>query len=634
MIKIQLFFNRFFALVITLIVMTSVVGLPGNEALAQPNKNRNFSNLSIVSQIAGQCETAKQETLQKLKSPLRPNPKTELSRHINLFRAAIRKALKREQAIHWEKEFMLDQLQQTLRQEENDLELVDRILDMINGNESEFKRASFVRWKQALEKYRPLLWLQNQQLLLDEVETVFDSLPEWIESYLESPDADNTDAVSEVLEYLSEFRTTDELIASIRQLIVCPNLKVRVGSDVMTPLFLQDNDEPVTVNDNILGTWVRGSGQWVGKSRASFVPSYDSAIIRVTLQGQLSTTTVGANGPVRVHSRNTAEITTIKDIIVSSDSIRTTRASTDARQASQITHVDYTRPGPMVQIFAPSQIQSRKPASDAESERLTKLRFNARVDKAVDENVKSFSENFSQMLGGWSGEKGLQVQFDRMATTYRELVTEATVGNGTQLTTMTRPPAMTTRAGVFLQLHESLADNVGACELSGKTLVEEQVMAKLRQQFPQWFDDRETGESGNEPSLTISFSNRPIRVTFADNVIKVVVETTAIERNGNSYPGMVIELSFRLEPMDGGFQLVAAAPPEVLPIGFDRKDGQLTVRETTIRAIVMKKLGRLTAEPMEWKELEIEGKNAAIMFKPVCFSAKDGWLSIGLDVME
>ena len=628
------FQNRFLGHVVTYFVTTVFIVSFGNPAFTQVGNIRNLSRASQIRQISSLCESTKGEIIQELQSPLQPNPKTEVSRQINLFRAAVRKAFKREQVDQWEEQLLLDRLQETLRQDETDLELVDAILDILNTDTTAFKRQSFVQLKKTLEKNRPLLWRQNQQLYLDEVEAVFDSLPGLVETYLKSPDAAHADAVSEVLEYLTETRKADELIALVRQIAVRPNFKVLVHSEVVAPLFLKEIEEPVTVNDNILGTRVRGSGQLTGKLSSSFVPSRDSAIIRVTLEGQLNTKTVGANGPVRVHSDNAADVKTVKDIMISNDSIKTTRSSTNAKQSSHITHVDYTRPGPLVQMIAPGQIQNRKPASDTESERLTKMRFNARVDTAVDESVKPFAESFKNMVSGPGMDNELGFQIGRVATTNRELQLEAVVGNKWQLTTRTRPPVIRTGAGLFLQLHESLADNAGACELSGKTLVEEQVMAELQERFPRLFANREAGETSDEPSLTVSFSNHPIRVNFTDNTVKLTVETTAIQRGGNVYPGMTMDFQFRMEPIDGGFQWVAAEPPEVLPLGFEPENDRLTAGETTIRAILKKKLARITETPMVWKESQMETEFGTKTLKPVHLSAKGGWLSIGLDVVE
>ena len=632
--KTQLFQNRFLAHLVTTLVMSAVVVSLGSFAIAQVGANSTRTNTSTMHEFTLLCKSTKSKTVAELKSPLRPNPKAELSRQINQFRAAVRKVFKREQVEKWEERLMLDQLHQTLRQEEIDLKLVDMVLDILNGNEPELKRQTFVLLKNSLESNRPLFWRQNQQLYIDEVEAAFDSLPELVADYLKTPDADHAEAISEILEYLIEMPKTANLIAMTRQMVVRPNLKVLANSDMITPFFLREIEEKVPVNDNILGTLVQGSGQLVGKTSASFVPSRDSAIIRVTFEGKLPTKTVGANGPVRVHSNNAATVTTVKDIVLTDQSIKTTRATTEVQHSSQITHVDYTWPGPVVRMMASNQIQNRKPASDAESKRLMKLRFNQRVDEEVDESMKSFTDYLNTTAKEWGGGKGLSVQIDRMATTYHQLMLKAVVGKKHQLTTLTEAPTVKTNAELLVQLHESLVHNVCADELSGKTLEEEQVIARLQERFPKLFENHEADETSEEPSLTISFSHQPVRMSFADNTIKLTVETTAIERGGNAYPGMTIEFQFRIEPIPGGFQLVAVEPPEVLPIGFNREEDQLSARETTIRVIIMKKLTRLTEKPIEWKEIAFEAKNGSMTLKPVHFSAANGWLSVGLNAAE
>jgi len=630
----QLFKKLFLGHAAALFVMTALIVSQETPVIAQWHDDFSVTDASRMHEIIALCESVKHATVAEIKTPLRPNPKTEVSRQVNQFRAALRKMFKREQVALWEERLMIDPLRETLRQAETDLELVDAILLILNGDEPELKRPSFAVFKKSLEKNRPLFRRQNRQSHTGEVESVFDSLPGRIASYLETPDATHAEAVSEALEYLSEMRQAEELVAMIRQMVMRPNLKVRVRSDVIAPVFLREIDEPVPVNDMILGTWVRGSGHLAGKTSVALVPSREAAVFHVTLQGMLNTTTVGTNGPVRVHTNNTATVTTTKEIQITKNSLALKPASTNVRQSSHITHVDYSRPGPLVRMIAPGQIQDRKPASDAESERLMRGRFNTRMDEAVKESLAWLRDALTQTAADRARNNVLQWNLERVETTQDALLLEAVVEGKGRLTTMSQAPDITSNAGLFVQLHESLANNAGACELSGKTLIEEQVMTELKKLFPRLSEHREDDNDGNEPMLTVSFSERPINVCFADNVIRAVVETTAIERGGNTYPGMEIELQFRIESIDGGFQFVAAEPPEALPLGFDREEDQLSMSEITIRAIMMKKLARLTGEPIEWKESVIEGKNGTMTFKPVYLSAENGWLSVGLNVIE
>ena len=606
----------------------------GNQTFAQEKGSAYQNKVAFLHQIKLSCETTKHAMVGEIMQPQRQNPQMELLRQINLFRAGIRKAFPLEKVQGWETLLMIGNLQQALRQDETDLELVDATYVVLCGDTPELQQSSFVLLKNSLETYRPQLWRQNQKMHIDKVETLLNSLPEQIERYLESPDAANAHVVSEALRWMQESSKTEELTTLIRTLLIQPNLHARVRSEMLAPLFLRNINEPVDVNENILGTRVRGSGQITGKSSAAFVPNKDSASIRVSLQGTLNTTTVGTNGPVRVYSNNTTAVTTVKDIVVTKKNITTKPASTHAKQSSQIGNIDYLRRGPLVQIVASNQIRERKPASDAESERLTRLRFNKRVDTTVNDEVEQFAENFMKIVDGRGGGKALRLDFRQMVTTENELFVEAIVGNRYQLSTLTEPPAMTMEAGLFLQLHESLADNAGACELSGKTLVEEQVFAELKERFPKKFENRDANDTENEPSLAMTFSDRPVKMTFSDNIIKATIETTAIERGGNTYPGMVIEFQFRIEAMDGGYRLVVAEPPEALPLGFNPETDRLSNRETIIRAIIMRKLERITEKPIEWKESKIEMKTGTMTVKPVHLSTSNGWLSIGLDFVE
>ena len=628
-----LFLNRSFRAVMTVVIMAVVVFLSKNVICGQENQGQNTANFNAA-WVAQQCEKAKREILRDILPSTETEVSYKLLAEINVFRGRNKMLLSQEECKKWNERLKITDLDQKLRFEGVTIDYVDELLSVLRGNEPELSQAHFVRFRNALEKKRDWLVQREQPSPPNELETFFDSLPDLIGAFLESPNTDGATAISRAIVSMTEAGCGKELVAFLKEKSNHPNVKLQLRSELMKLLFEREIGEPVAVNENILGTLVRGSGQLDGKLKAEFVPSDDTAIIRVTLAGKLNTSTVGANGPVRVHSNNRTEITTVKDIVIGKESITTTSAKTGANQHSQIGKVVYTRPGPLVQMIAPSQIRNRKPASDAESERLTKHRFNTQVDKAVGEYTTRFNRMLSELTAGRGNGNDLHLQFGRLHTTENTLFVEALAVGETHLAAWKESPAVEANADLLLQLHESVPYNAGDCELSGKTLVEEQIVAKLKEQFPKLVDNLKLNGNGEEQSLTVEFGDSPIRVTFADNNIKVVVETTSIEREGNSYPGMMLEFQFRIENMKDGFRLVADNSPEVLPIDFDKENDSLSVRETAIRAIIMKKLDKAFEKPIEWTESTIDGENGTLTFKPTYLSTADGWLSLGLDVVH
>jgi len=628
-----LFLSRSFQVVMTVVVMALVVFLSENAICGQEKQGQNTANFDAA-WVARQCEKAKREILRDILPPTETEVSYKLLAEINVFRGRNKMFLSQEEREKWNERLKITDLDQKLRFEGVSIDHIDELLSILHGEEPELSQAHFVRFRNALEKKRDWLVQREQPSSPNELETFFDSLPELIGAFLESPDADGAIAISRAIVLMTEAGCDKELIVFLREKSNHPNVKLQVRSELMKLLFEREIGESVAVNENILGTLVRGSGQLDGKLNAEFVPSGDTAIIRVTLAGKLNTSTVGANGPVRVHSNNRTEIMTVKDIVIGKKSITTTLARTGANQHSQIGKVVYTRPGPLVQMLAPSQIRSRKPASDAESERLTKRRFNTQVDNTIGEYITRFNKVLSKLNAGRGNENDLRLQFDRLYTTENMLFAEALAVGESHLAAWKESPTIDANADLFLQVHESVPYNVGDCELNGKTLVEEQIVAKLKEQFPKLVNNIKFNGNGEEQSLTVEFGDSPICVTFADNNIKVAVETTSIEREGNRYPGMMLEFQFRIENIKDGFQLVADNAPEVLPIGFDKENDRLTVRETTIRAIIMKKLDKVFEKPIEWTESTIAGENGTLTLKPTHLSTADGWLSIGLEVVD
>ena len=585
----------------------------------------------FVERVASLSEKTKQKTLKNLSSSPKQTVQRQLLEETKVFRTYCSRNMPSQQAQKWYEKLKLNKLEHSLRQGESPVRLLEEILTILQEDHPELQRSGFVRLEKALSRQVGVLKLPAIKGKQDEIEYFFDSLPDLIGEYCQSPDADKAKVISESITYLDENCDASELVTLLREYLVKSNLYIRVSSDVVAKLLRQEIDEPIDVNENILGTQVRGAGKLTGRLSGTFVPRADAAVIRVTLDGELKTSTVGSNGPARVHSDNTTTVKTVKDIVVSQSGIVAAPAKTDAQQLSLINRVNYTRNGPLVRMVAPNQIRQRKPASDTESERLTKRRFNSRLDQEVNGHVDRLNKILKDTTGS---DESLQLTFDQLRTNDRELSLSACAGTRHQLGAPTTAPAQELGRGIFVQCHESFLQNVGAHELGGKTLIEKQVIADIKKRFPQIIETFVANGNSDESSLTVAFSDTPIDLAFADNCISVTIEAVSIEREGNSYPGMTLEFRFRIENIDGGFQLVATDSPEVLPIGFDKEKDQLSARETTIRAIVMKKLERAFEKPIELKESVIEAENGTLTLKPTQLSTTDGWLSVGLEVVN
>jgi hypothetical protein len=602
------------------------------NSTAKNNKNETSESKShdFLQELKNFADEAREKTLnnRKIVSDFQ-----DFEDEIGIFRASLGSSM-----MSWEKYLNLSQLEKTIKSESPDLALIDFVLEKLQPHRQNMQRPVFVRFREALEKQRELLVSppkkQNQDSD-EEITKFFDELPKLIEHHLQSPDKASSEAVAEAMNYLQSHCNAKNLLARLRKEFLKPNLLVYVNSSILPPIFQREIDEPITVNDNILGTFVRGNGRMTGNVDAKFIENEQSAIIRVVMNGLVETKTTGSNGPVLLRSSNSSVTKTTKEIIISQDAITTTPAKTSAKLKSHIDNVNYTRDGLLVRAFAPNQIQSRKPAADAESERLTERRMNKRVDQAVDERVGKINarlKNYEKNAGG----SPLRMVVETISTTENKLNFRGAIVGLNQLTTSADIPPLESdaaeKADVFIQLHESLANNAGTSGLSGKKFAEEKIVDELKKEFPKIAEKLLSEKSDDEAALTVTFADSPVEIHFDNNAITAKIRMSAIERGGAEYPGLRLVFQFQIENENGKIRLVVKEKPEAFPLGFDTERDQLSARETTIRAVVMKRLEKLAEKPIELNEIAIEGENGEVTLAPIHLSAKDGWLNVGLKV--
>ncbi|MDR1493043.1 MAG: hypothetical protein LBT05_10020 [Planctomycetaceae bacterium] len=590
----------------------------------KPKSSKVFAD--FIRELKTLCQESREQTLKRRQTA---SDFRNFDEELAIFRKSLGSS-----APSWERYLKLSLLNITIKEDSPDVSLLDSAIEKLSPRRRDMQRPVFVRFREALEEQRGLILsppkIQKQDSD-EEITKFFDELPNLIESHLNAPDNSTTEEIAEAIAYLESHCRAEKLLARLRERFLKPNLWIQAKPSILSPVFQREINEPVTVNDNILGTAVRGSGQLTGNVDATFAESNDSAIIRVIMEGLLETKTVGSNGPVRVQSSNSSTTKTTKEIIISQNAITTTAAKTKAKLTSHVDNVNYTRDNFLVRTFAPGQIQERKPVTNAESERLTERRLNQRMDQAVDARVGKINQRWKELDSeNESGESPLRVFIETLSTTENELNFRGVIGGRRQLTTSANAPTLKSDADVFVQIHQSLLDNAGTCELGGKTFAEEQALEELKKRFPKIAEKLIGDKSENEAALIITFANSPVNIAFNDETIIANIETTAIKRGDVSYPGLRFVFQFRIENENGKIRLVVKEQPEAFPIGFDTERDQLSVSETTIRAIVNKRLKKIAKEPIELKEFTIEGEDGAIALTPVHFSAKDGWLNVGL----
>ena len=462
------------------------------------------------------------------------------------------------------------------------------------------------------------------------------SLPGSVEKYLAGDKPEYGSALAEGVRWMSDlspYVPSAKIIADRFQgMLARPNFHVVASSRLLAAGFQQGVYENVDVNETIFGTTIRGSGHINGQTTAAFVHNNSLAELRIILDTNMNTNTVGVNGPVRIATASGGTMRSEKPIYITSDSIFTGTASTSAKLSSRTTGLSIDG-GRLVKHIAQKRIQQQRPSSEAEARRRAENRMNSRFNSEVEPKIAELNQRYQQQLRHKLMEAGRFPRIWKLNTTSNELQFTVLVGDKSQPTQPFAPPTQPVGTDLSVRIHQSMPNNALETELGGRRIEEVKFIENLKNQFPELTKDLKRDE--DQSPLAITFAKKsPVSFVFSKQTVSVIVHADQFEQDGQLHPGLDITFKFkvRVEKSQEGsvFVFEEAEPPAVFPPGFDPSgDRKISGREQMIRSIVTKRLEKSMKKSFELKagELPDQWKGKGIL-SPEAISSENGWFTI------
>jgi len=495
-----------------------------------------------------------------------------------------------------------------------------------------------------LRKYLTLELAVKNEKFSEEYVAFCAGIPKFVETFLSGDHPEYGPALTDAIAWLSDLGDSapraGQIAAFLEEVFGGSNLLVQVSSGFLAHAFHRTIAEPVSVNDRILDTWVQGGGQIRGKTSMEFVPNENRAQIRVLLKTQMTTNTVGHNGPVRVSSTNSGSVFGEKTIFLSEDFFRTTAARSSADLAIQTTGIGVENiclARGIIQRVAEKQVPKRKPQYDAESRRLVANRLSGRLNTEVDSQIAQLLDRYQKELRTPLLKTGLFTSPWKFQTTRTELKWSAAVAANSQPGAASAPPELPDRSDIAVRVHQSALNNAAQSQLAGKRLVFEEMRSQIQEKYPRLAENIEWDEEN--PLTAITFAEKsPISIMFKDNVATIIIHIDQFEQDEQEHPGLDITIKYRMKAemvaengkptMKFIFEKVEA--PTVFPPGFDPNSGaRIAGRHLAIRSIVTKRLDTqlkdsFVVSPMELEE-QWKGKG---LLTPQTIATDQGWLTV------
>ncbi|QDS89460.1 hypothetical protein EC9_36600 [Rosistilla ulvae] len=439
--------------------------------------------------------------------------------------------------------------------------------------------------------------------------------------------------LDELTRLLIETRQAAALVADIRARFHHPNLRVGVGSGLISRIASRPFSEPTAINECLLGTFIRGRATLSGTVTTRLLPSEGVAKIQLILQGQLSSQNRGYRKPVTVDAIGYGHVTATKVLNLDDAGIRSEPAIATAELSSTIQRVNH--PLKIVRRIAMKKANEKKGASNAEGSRRLERRVAKNFDRQSDEGAPMGDGKSTppRDLVAVLGRLGVQEPPRTWSSESRYLLATLRQKSEQDLAAAVPPPWISGSHDLSIQIHESLINNVMTQILAGRTMTGAQLQQLGKSLAPEMkFDapatDDPDQEEAEEPIITFS-RTRPIIFEARQGKIWIGLRGTRFQQGDQSLR-MPLRVRAEYEPtfvVGQGYMLQRQGEVEIDFPGTQRLSiGQIATRKKMERVFDRSLPKQLLDKPIRVPVKQLPESGIRVQE----FSAQQGWLSLGM----
>lgn len=211
-----------------------------------------------------------------------------------------------------------------------------------------------------------------------------------LSTYAQNPSPWLADEIGATLAWLGSTGKAEPLVAAVRDYYGHPNVWVDISERTLASGVEGPIERTLAVEDVILGTQVRGNGNTKATKTLIFVPHAERAILRLRVSGAIDTTTVGRNGPARIHSRARTTYRAEKDYWLSEGGLKALPTICTAETTTLSASVSAASPGVrgrIVKRVAQRQVRQQQAVADQIAARHAEDEIRELVDQEASELV-------------------------------------------------------------------------------------------------------------------------------------------------------------------------------------------------------------------------------------------------------
>lgn len=570
----------------------------------------------LIYSLSGPLFTAKADTnpdwsalIEKAKNNYRPIDPEEVQAAKDRLQSTLR-ALETDLAsnspateLGWKKYLMVDELVSELQKEAPDIRVLQEAGSKFTGPHAGLERDSLRATREALKQFVILEFYRRDDRLEERIAVQLDRLAEDLELQKTEPSSELDHRIGATVGFLESIQQASDLVEKLRASSEHPNLQVKFSASFFRRALLRPVLKPGIVNQNILGTEVRGHSTTLGTVCIYPRDSYGDATFEICMQGNVRSSTIGRNGPATICSESNAPIAAWRNLSFDRDGFAVGPVNAKATSSTTITGLS-TRPN-FIRGMVMKRAMKSKPAAERIASARTRREVAEGFEMETNATVAKLQNKYVTEVLNPLRRHGQEPRLFEVSTTNDATEVSWFQANDLQIGSMTPAPAFHSEGDVSLRIHESAIRNFIESFFAGKSFGRDD-LASIRNQVESPEPAETTNEKdpvdvpeGEEENEDFTFSldpNLPVVINFRDDQLGIAVNIRRFQREGQAESlGVRIESTYDLSESDGGILLQRKGEPEVTFPGSKR----LSVRQLTVKAFILKRIDK--AMPAEIK---------------------------------
>lgn len=429
-----------------------------------------------------------------------------------------------------------------------------------------------------------------------------------------------------------------DLVARLRRRFSRPNAVVLASNRLITSGIARQVDETMPLRDNIMGTFITGTGRTIGSVTGQLLDDPHHASVLTSLSGTTWSSTVGYNGPAIICASGQTAISGQKLLYFDADGVHSLPASASAETSSTVTGVGSRHGGligRIVERAAWKRIPERKPASDRVATEHARVKVANQMDAQADALVERANRAYDEKLRVPMLRQDAFPRQLALASNPAGVRITATASSDELLGAPDDPPELTKHGELYLRLHESLANNLAAQMLGGRTITRAEVEEGAIDTFGVLPESMKRDQEEDNAAWAIEFAEEdPVTLAFDNNEASITIRGHRYRSGTRVFMAMTVSARYKLVATPQGMRADRQGPLVIFPpaLGPGKPMG---VREKVVEQMLRKRFNRIFEEQVVFHGLKLPGN--WLKLGPLVahnFKTESGWLLVAWEEGE